>query len=118
RIRGVTIDAARAVRSVIGVDQSTERGYDNRSAAQDRTLSNDISVRAREISGGVEHVPADVERVGIDAETIIIKDLSVAGELPDSVLLDKKERPDRAPGDHTVARRVRDSDENPVRHVP
>jgi hypothetical protein len=32
-------------------------------------------------------------------------------------LLDKKERPDRAPGDHTIARRVRDSDENPVRLV-
>jgi hypothetical protein len=32
-------------------------------------------------------------------------------------LLDKKERPDRAPGDHTVARRVRDGDQNTIRQV-
>jgi hypothetical protein len=31
--------------------------------------------------------------------------------------LNREERPDRVPGDHTIARRVRDSDENPVRQV-
>jgi len=67
-VRIVVINAARAVRSVCG-DQTAKRGNDDGAAAEHRTLLNHIDVGiAKILRRRIEHVPADVERVGVDPE--------------------------------------------------
>ena len=98
----VVVHAARRVRSVCG-DKAAERRRDDRPAAQDRALADDEGCEVvKEAERCIEHVPADIERVGVDAERRVVEELARVTS-PDRVLLDEVERPDRAAAESTPA---------------
>jgi len=113
----VVIDAARTVWPLgwrRASDKITKRRYYDWAITQHRTLlNNKRRGRDKSVGSGVEHVAADVERIGVNAQRIIIQKFPGIAAA-DRVLLKEEEFPNRAVADYTVAGRIRNGEKDPV----